>query len=141
VNMRAVMRRWPWLFLLLLFAFIIGCKQGGRIDVSLKGTFLMWNSPQEDVNGTPYPQPNTIINGFNIYFSTSSGVYLTEKSYNVPASITSIRIEDIVPLINLAPNVYYCVVTALDIYGNESGFSNEVQIDTTPMNSSALTLR
>ncbi len=118
---------------LLLLAFSAGCS-GGSGNSSLsesensKGHFLVWNAPREDANGNQYPQPNDIITGYTIYFGTSSGVY-TAGNHTVPASITSVSVEKVIHLLNLAPNRFYCVITALDKYGNESGFSNEVPVD------------
>jgi hypothetical protein len=118
---------------LMLLAFSAGCKSGsGSLSVSesgsSKGTYIQWDAPQRDASGNQYPQPNDIITGYTIYFGTAKGVYST-GNYTVPASITSVRVEDAVQLLGLAPNRYYCAVTALDKYGNESGFSNEVEAD------------
>ncbi len=118
---------------LLLLAFSAGCS-GGSGSSSLsesensKGHFLMWNEPQVDANGNRYPQPNDIITGYTIYFGTSNGVY-TAGYYTVPSSITRVNVEKVIHILNLAPNRFYCVVTSLDKFGNESDFSNEVQVD------------
>jgi hypothetical protein len=78
------------------------------------GITLYWYPPVTNVDGTPLKD----LSGFNIYYGNTSGNYI--KEINVGNKTTY-------PLSNLtAGNTYYVVVTAYDISGNESGYSNEI---------------
>ncbi len=58
------------------------------------------------------------LNGYRVYYGTASGQYL--QSLNV-GNVTTC------PLTGLSNRTtYYMVVTALDTFGSESGYSNEV---------------
>ncbi len=116
-----------FLISLLLLISLAGCgSTNGSATIgstgSSHGATLSWTAPTTDANGTPYPQPNNIITGYRVYLGTSSGIYTT-GNHTFPASTMSVGVKDLVQV----PNSYYCVVTALDIYGNESSPSIEVQ--------------
>lgn len=75
---------------------------------------LSWDPPTTNADGSPL----TDLSGYRIYYGTSSGVYGTAT--DVGNVITSI-------ITNLTDGaIYYFAVTAYDLSGNESNFSNEV---------------
>ena len=63
------------------------------------------------------PNPETTLSGYKLYFGTASRDYATV--INVAKSTTY-------TVTGLVSGTYYFAVTAYDIQGNESGFSNEV---------------
>jgi fibronectin type 3 domain-containing protein len=64
------------------------------------------------------PNTEATLAGYKVYVGTASGVY--SRTINVGNVTTS-------TVINLTPgSVYYFVVTAYDVNGLESGWSNEV---------------
>ena len=82
--------------------------------VTVQLASLSWDAPTENVDGTPLDD----LAGFNLYWGAAS------RSYGVPVALsdpntTSYSIE-------LAAGTYYFAMTALDLDGNESAFSNEV---------------
>jgi hypothetical protein len=84
---------------------------------------LSWDPPTENSDGTPLSD----LAGYKIYYGTSSGNYTTVVDV-MNATIYTIK--------NLPEGfTYYFAVTAYDIYGNESEFSNEVSkiISSTPL--------
>ncbi|MBI5406699.1 MAG: putative Ig domain-containing protein [Nitrospirae bacterium] len=97
---------------LILFLFIGGWALTPL--ASAGQAILSWDPPATNADGSPL----TDLSGYRIYYGTSPGVYgITIDVGNV--------ITAIVP--NLAGgSLYYFVVTAYDLLGNESQFSNEV---------------
>ena len=75
---------------------------------------LTWTAPTANTDGSPL----TDLNGYRIYYGTSSGVYPNQVQVDNPG-VTSFVIE------NLAPNTYYFVSTSINSVGVESEFSNE----------------
>jgi hypothetical protein len=75
---------------------------------------LSWDAPTENVDGTPL----TDLAGFNLYWGNASRQYDSSVALKTPGAL-SYRIE-------LAPGTYYFSMTAIDVDGNESAFSNEV---------------
>lgn len=96
--------------LLILLSF--GCGGGGGSSTSYSST-LTWDPPTTNADGTPL----TDLAGYKIYYGTSSGNYT--KVIDV-GDVTTYKVE------GLNPGTYYFTVTAYDISGNESGYSNEV---------------
>jgi hypothetical protein len=73
---------------------------------------LGWSASTTNVDGTPL----TDLAGYKIYYGTSSGSY--SKVIDV-GNITTFVVN------NLTAGTYYFTVTAYNIYGSESGYSNE----------------
>ena len=98
---------------LILFLFIGGWA---LIPPASAGqAILSWDPPATNADGSPL----TDLNGYRIYYGTSSGVY--ETVIDVGSVITS-------TVTNLTDgSLYYFAVTAYDLSGNESDFSNEVK--------------
>ena len=74
---------------------------------------VSWTAPTLNEDSSPL----TDLAGFKIYYGTSVGNYPNEKRVQNPG-LTTAMVE------NLAPGTWNFVVTAYDIYGNESGYSN-----------------
>ena len=108
------------LFLLsVLVSAVAGC--GGAVSqtpadaggAGATGTAtLAWNAPTTNADGTPV----TNLAGYKIYYGTVSGFYTAALSIGNMTNYT----------IALASGTYYFAVTAIDTFGLESGFSNEV---------------
>lgn len=74
---------------------------------------LSWAAPTTNEDGSRLND----LAGYKLYYGTQSGQYsqvITVGAY------TSAEVGD------LAAGTYYLAVTAYDIYGNESDFSNEI---------------
>ena len=76
---------------------------------------LQWDAPTTNADGTPL----TDLAGYRVYCSSIQGDYSGVTPIDV-GNTTSITFN------NLADGTDYCVVTAYDVSGNESGYSNEV---------------
>src|SRR6266508_1971000 len=63
------------------------------------------------------PNPETTLSGYKLYFGTASRDYATVINVSKSTTYT---------VTGLVSGTYYFAVTAYDIQGNESGFSNEV---------------
>jgi len=75
---------------------------------------LNWSPPSLNADNTPL----TDLAGYNIYYGTSLGNYPNVISIPNPG-ITSYTIDNLP-----GSNTYYFVVTAIDVVGNESEYSN-----------------
>jgi hypothetical protein len=82
--------------------------------VTVRIADLSWDAPTENVDGTPL----TDLAGYNIYWGTVSRQYDFSVALSDPG-LLSYQIQ-------LAPGTYYFSMTATDVDGNESAFSNEV---------------
>lgn len=78
------------------------------------------------------PSVSTDVAGYKIYHGTASHVYSSVQP--VPGDATSVTLSGLVPGMT-----YYFAATAVDILGNESGFSNEASY-TMPVTPAALVL-
>lgn len=96
--------------------FLAGCAatnptSGGNAELSLSWTPPVLNKDGSDINDELF--------GFRIYYGTKSGIYTKVAFVNDP-TVTQTVIG------NLRPGDYYLAVTALNIYGNESDYSNQI---------------
>ena len=95
-----------------------GCGEVASVDGMVPGggtnsLMLNWTAPITNEDGSVL----TDLAGYKLYYGTQPGQYsqvITVGDY------TSAEIGD------LGFGTYYLTVTAYDIYGNESGFSNEI---------------
>ena len=76
---------------------------------------LSWIAPTTNMDGTPLSD----LASFRIHYGTTSGTY-TQVVDVLDPNATGQTIT------GLSPNTYYFAVTAYDLSGNESVFSNEV---------------
>lgn len=84
---------------------------GGGGDGS--SLMLSWNAPTTNEDGSALED----LAGYRLHYGTAPGQY--SQVINV-GYFTTAEIGD------LAPGTYYISVTAYDIYGNESDYSNEI---------------
>ncbi len=76
---------------------------------------LFWDAPLTWADGTPLSVDD--IGGYKIYYGTSSGNYT--DTLNVGKVTTY-------PFSNISGGTYYITVTAYDLNGTESDYSNEI---------------
>ncbi len=79
---------------------------------------LAWN---------PNSEPD--LAGYKIYCGISPGKYLRSVDLG---HVTTVTVSNLVE-----GQIYFCAVTAYDIFGNESGFSNEVSMTISPSSSTS----
>jgi hypothetical protein len=106
------------IFIYLLLIFLIsgcgGCGGGSSSgDSSRNSSVLTWDAPTTNDDGTPL----IALAGYKIYYGTSPGHYSTVIDVG---NLTRYKVK------NLRPGTYYFAVTAYNIIGNESIYSNEV---------------
>lgn len=100
--------------------FTLTCRGTGGTVVSmisvgvLGSVTLSWQAPAENVDGSPL----TDLAGYEIYFGEQSRNYF-DSVYVAGAAVTSKTVQ-------LPPGSYYFAMTAWDVEGNESAYSNEV---------------
>ncbi len=100
--------------------FTLGCTDGSAtaiqmLTVSVSGLLaLNWQAPTENVDGTPL----TDLASYRIYYGEGSRNYSETVNVADPAAVTH--------SFTLISGSYYVAMTAIDIDGNESAFSNEV---------------
>ena len=86
--------------------------------------YLVWTPPTTNVDGTPL----TDLGGYNVYCGNQSGNYTVVKDVGNPP--TNANGDVVYALKNILPantsQTWYCAVTAYDLMGNESDYSNEV---------------
>jgi hypothetical protein len=112
------------LFLLLFLAVISALIPlltacGSSAAVGLKGSAsvtLSWVAPEFNEDGSPL----TNLAGYRIYYGETSGTYTD--------SVTIIGKTSITTVIGNLPNgsTIHFVVTAFNLHGNESAYSNEI---------------
>lgn len=79
---------------------------------------MQWTPPTTNVDGSELID----LAGYKLYWSKVSGVYADIDSKDVGNVSTSTIPANLM-------GTYYFVVTAYDVYSNESGFSNEVKVN------------
>ncbi|MBI5755921.1 MAG: fibronectin type III domain-containing protein [Nitrospirae bacterium] len=101
-----------------------GCGDGGGVnitgaDTSANSATLLWDPPTTNTDGTEL----TDLTGYKVYYGTESGNYTASTDVG---NVTTYTVSD------LPPQTYYLAVTAYDVYGNESDYSNEVSKTISP---------
>jgi hypothetical protein len=84
------------------------------VAASAGGVSVSWVPPSENVDGSPLGD----LLEYRIYVGVHSGTY--QEIVNVPDPAATSH------FLSASPGDYYLAVTAVDIDGNESAFSNEV---------------
>lgn len=87
---------------------------------------FVWTAPITNTDGTTL----TDLAGYKVYCGLTSGAYPVTKDVGM---LTADSLGKVTYPISNVLNVditktYYCVVTAKDINGNESSYSNEVSV-------------
>jgi fibronectin type 3 domain-containing protein len=101
------------LYVLLILTILLtigGCGDGGGNGSAQ----LTWDAPTTNTDETPL----TDLDGYKVYYGTSSGSYTT--SINV-GNVTTYTVTGL-----SSGTTYYFAVTAYDLSANESDYSNEV---------------
>ncbi len=83
-------------------------------QAALGAVTLSWTAPLENQDGTPL----TDLSAYTIYYGPESGNYTATVDIN-NAGMTTYVVE------NLVPDTYYFAITASNMAGIESGYSNE----------------
>lgn len=100
-------------FVVLLILPFLGCGTGeDEGSISTGFVTLTWDSPTTNADGTPLED----LAGYKIYYGISEGNYTASID---AGNVTTYTVS------NLSSGTYYFAVTAYDISGNESGYSNE----------------
>lgn len=104
--------------LFFILSIVAGCGGGdtGGSPVNGKSVTLAWDPPTENADGSPL----TDLAGFKLYYGTSSLSYGNSIIIGNSTTYTAG---------GLRAGTYYFAVTAYDIYGNESGYSDEVTVN------------
>jgi hypothetical protein len=80
---------------------------------------LSWVAPATNTDGS-YLNPATDLSMYRIYYGSASLTYTDVADVTNPGTTT------ISTTLNLTPGTYYFAVTTVDIFGQESSYSNEV---------------
>ena len=103
--------------LLVMSLFLIGCGDVASVEgIGTGGSnslMLSWTAPTTNEDGSTLDD----LAGYKLYYGTQPGQY--SRVITVGDFTTS-------EIGGLGSGTYYLTVTAYDIYGNESTFSNEI---------------
>jgi len=106
-------------FLILLFVLVLFSP----LYAAVPNTFE-WDAPTTNADGTPL----TDLAGFIIYCGMSAGTYSINldvgllNATNTGGQHVSYPVNQVIT----QDGSWYCAVTAYDTFGNESGYSNEI---------------
>lgn len=120
INKRHIKRLSAKAAIVILF-LLFGCGGGGGGGSSDSGSgsgsvgsaTLTWSAPTTNADGSPL----TDLKGYKIHYGTSAGSYSATISVGNTTNYTVTNLQNGVR--------YYFAVTAYDINGKESGYSNE----------------
>ena len=103
--------------LLVMSLFLIGCGDVASVEgIGTGGSnslMLSWTAPTTNEDGSTLDD----LAGYKLYYGTQPGEY---SEVITVGDFTTSEIG------GLGSGTYYLTVTAYDIYGNESTFSNEI---------------
>jgi len=103
--------------LLIVSLLFIGCGDVASVEGIGSGgsnsLMLSWVAPTTNEDGSPLDD----LAGYKLYYGNAPGIY---SNVITVGDYTTAEIGD------LGSGTYYLTVTAYDIYGNESVFSNEI---------------
>ena len=106
-----------------LLAIITGCGQtistaGLDGPVPAGNIYLAWNPPTHNIDETPIDIENELI-GYRVYYGKQSGVYTSVFTVSDPSTTSCIIAAE-------PDEQLFFVLTALNIFGNESGYSPQI---------------
>lgn len=100
------------LIALAVLLFVSCTTNGWTQEVS----YFEWDPPTQNEDNSPLDD----LAGYRLYYSTQTRIYdVVLDVGNVVTTPISLMGQD---------GMYFCSVTAYDVWGNESDFSNEVEI-------------
>jgi hypothetical protein len=112
-----------------LFGLLVVLLMMSQAVLGQQNITFGWDLPTENTNGTPI----TDLDVCRLYSSTNSGSYVFgsgNEILEVPASTNApVGVVTNTGSIFVQDGTYYFVITAVDASGNESGPSNELQVD------------
>lgn len=95
-----------------------------RLLLAILLAFMPVSSPAQGVTGSVIvawdPDPDSSVAGYKVYYGTTSGVYTYTIDVKSGTEATLPDLTEDVP--------YYCVVTAYNALGVESGYSEELVV-------------
>ena len=103
--------------LLVMSLFLIGCGDVASVEGIGNGgsnsLMLSWNAPTTNEDGSPLDD----LAGYKLYYGNAPGIY---------SQVITVGDYTTAEIGGLGSGTYFLSVTAYDIYGNESSFSNEI---------------
>jgi hypothetical protein len=84
------------------------------VTIEVLDKTLRWQAPTENVDGSPL----TDLAGYRVHWGTASRSYGSQVTLNDP-TVTEWEAD-------IPPGSYFFALTAFDVDGSESGYSNEV---------------
>lgn len=110
---------------LLLLLFLLSCRPAGPEGASVTeppdgeptvSVTLAWDPPATDAEGNPLED----LAGYRLYFGTRAPLSQARDTFVAVGTSTTHTLE------GLSPGTWFFAITAVDLDGNESAFSNEV---------------
>lgn len=83
---------------------------------------LAWDPPTTDAQGNALED----LAGYRLYFGTRAPLSQARDTFVAVGTSTTHTLE------GLSPGTWFFAITAVDVNGNESGFSNEVGAELAP---------
>jgi hypothetical protein len=114
-----------YFLLVVLIALIVTTVWDGNAEAA--SVPLTWDAPITNADGTPI---TNFVGGYRIYRGTVTGTYTTNTTFTNPAATVTTNVTGLTN-----GTLYFFVVTAVNTFGNESGYSNEVSkvaVEATP---------
>ena len=106
----------------MLMVVLAGCGGGGGRSALPGGGDasgqLTWDAPSSNTDGSPVAD----LAGYKLYYGTASGNYTASIDVGNVTSIPVTTLSSSVPV----PGLYFIAVTAYDITGHESVYSDEI---------------
>ena len=103
--------------LLMVGLFLTACGEIASVEgIDIGGSnslMLSWTAPTTNEDGSSLDD----LAGYKLYYGTQPGQY---------SQVITVGDYTAAEIGGLGPGTYYLTVTAYDIYGNESDFSNEI---------------
>jgi len=100
-----------------------GSGSGGQQPPATTGSLTLgWDAPSANEDGSPL----TDLAGYNVYYSRTTPVTVTNSTVVQLATVTTATLSD------LMPGTYFVAVAARDVNGNISGLSASVRAEVSP---------
>ncbi|MBI5451174.1 MAG: fibronectin type III domain-containing protein [Gammaproteobacteria bacterium] len=113
--------------LIIIAALVTGCGGGANAHVpntsnamNLASVKINWQAPTDRIDGSAFKSGE--ISGYKLYYGTTDAPYSNAVSITDPAATQYM-------LVGVRGSVYYVAMTVVDQGGNESQFSNQLQVN------------